>query len=213
MSTFRGMLRYGSYEHGSTGLRVGTGMACSEMTLDAGLALELFLKELRPRALRLAWMELRESAAADDVVQDAMIRLVQSYSQRPPEEWTPLFYRILRNRITDWRRRRRVESIVSFFAGVGDDDEDAAVVDYPDPGPTPEAQMEGQQTGKRIQWALGQLPQRQREAFLLREWEGLSVAETAAAMSVTDGSVKTHHFRALSRLRELLREDGPVEDA
>ena len=191
---------------------VATVVACSEMTFGASAALEMFLEELRPRAVRVAWMEARDSTVADDLVQDAMMRLVQKYSHKPEEEWTPLFYRILRNRITDWRRHRRVESIVSFFTAIGDGDEEGSGPDYPDERPTPEAEVLGQELGVRIQWALGQLPTRQREAFLLREWEGLSVTETAAAMAVSEGSVKTHHFRALSRLRALLDDDAPMRD-
>lgn len=187
-------------------------MASTGMNFSASATLELFLEELRPRALRVAWMEVRETALADDLVQDAMLRLVQSYRHRPPAEWTPLFYRILRNRITDWRRHCRVESIISYFTPSNDGDEEASAPDYADTRPTPEAQLQGQELGARIDWALRQLPTRQREVFLLREWEGMSVAEAAVAMGVSEGSVKTHHFRALSRLRALLGDDGAGDE-
>lgn len=171
-------------------------------------SLDTFLKDVRRRALRMAALEIRDPVAAADLVQDAMLRLTQRYAERPSEEWVPLFYRILRNRITDWRRRRQLERIFEFVSwSRNDDDEPDSDVDYADPTPGPESQALGSELGRRIATALAQLPGRQREAFMLREWEGLSVAESALAMGVSEGSVKTHHFRAISQLRALLHED------
>lgn len=182
----------------------------AQTIVDQEAGLGAFLASMRPRALRVAWLEVRDPTLAADLVQDAMMRLVQRYGQRPQEEWIPLFYRILRNRIIDWRRRRRVEGIVDFF-GIGDEDSDQSA-HYADPRAGPERLFADQELGQRIGAAVAALPTRQREAFLLREWEGLSVAEAGRAMGVSDGSVKTHHFRALARLRELLGEENPKED-
>ncbi|MHB8415227.1 MAG: RNA polymerase sigma factor [Acidiferrobacteraceae bacterium] len=177
------------------------------MALNDELALSAFLDGVRARATRIVCLQVRDTATASDLVQDAMLQLTQRYACRPVDEWMPLFYRILRNRICDWRRRRRVESIIELLS-FGDGDDEPAF-DRADSAPGPEAQVLNTQLAGRISAAVGQLPARQRESFLLRVHEGLSVAETAEVMGVSEGSVKTHHFRALSRLRELLREDDP----
>lgn len=177
-------------------------------TPSAHPALDTFLKDVRRRALRMTALEIRDPVAAADLVQDAMLRLAQRYAGRPPEEWVALFYRILRNRITDWRRRRRIERLLGFVSLSRDDDDTTEPeTDYADPAPGPETQTAGSELGQRIAAALAYLPGRQREAFMLREWEGLSVAESALAMGVSEGSVKTHHFRAISRLRAVLQDD------
>jgi RNA polymerase sigma-70 factor (ECF subfamily) len=119
-----------------------------------------------------------------------------------------LFYRILENRIRDLQRRRAVRSrVLAFLPWSGEEDDDSDPVERaPDPAPGPAAQVEGGQIGVALQQAVSQLPARQREAFLLRSLEGLDVAETAAAMGCSEGSVKTHYSRAVHSLREQLGE-------
>jgi RNA polymerase sigma-70 factor (ECF subfamily) len=178
-----------------------------EETLDQGHELEAFLRDVEKRAFRIAAMMIRDADEALDIVQDAMIRLTMRYRDRPSAEWRPLFYRILKNRIRDWHRRRAVRNrVLSFFGGHDEDDADpmAAV-----PGPSednPLKRLEADESLAALSKALEQLPARQREAFMLRTFEGLDVAETAQAMECSEGSVKTHHSRAVNRLRELLGE-------
>ena len=178
-----------------------------EETLDHGHELEAFLREVERRALRIATIMIRDADEALDIVQDAMIRLTVRYGSRPREEWRPLFYRILKNRIRDWHRRRAVRNrVMSFFGGHDEDETDpmAAI-----PGPSednPLERLEADESLAALSKALEQLPARQREAFVLRTFEGLDVAATALAMECSEGSVKTHHSRAVSRLRELLGE-------
>jgi RNA polymerase sigma-70 factor (ECF subfamily) len=178
-----------------------------EETLDQGHELEAFLRDVEKRALRIAAIMIRDADEALDIVQDAMIRLTVRYRSRPREEWRPLFYRILKNRIRDWHRRRAVRNrVLSFFGGQDEDETDplAAV-----PGPSEDNPLERLQADESLAAlgkALEELPARQREAFMLRTFEGLDVAETALAMECSEGSVKTHHSRAVHRLRELLGE-------
>ncbi len=174
-------------------------------------ALDRFCATVRPRATRMALIELRDAALAGDVVQDSLLKLVSNYSERPDSEWAPLFYSILRNRITDMHRRRKVERLFEFFFS-SDDDEDQppAWESIADAALGPEQEVANAQLAGRIADAISNLSARQREAFLLREMEGLSIADTATAMKVSEGSVKTHHLRALTRLRELLEADRPV---
>ena len=175
-----------------------------ELTQDGARALESFLAEVERKGFRMAQIALRHEADALDVVQDAMMQLAHRYSTRPPEEWRPLFYRILENRIRDVQRRRMVRQRVMSFMPWRADDEDEApdpIEQAADQGPTPAAQIESDQMMQALEQALTELPARQRQAFLLRNVEGLDVADTAAAMKCSQGSVKTHYFRALQALR------------
>jgi len=178
-----------------------------EDTVDRVRALDRFLAGVERRALRIARMALRDPAEAEDAVQDAMIRLVRHYGRRPEGEWRPLFYRILGNRITDLQRRHRVRrAVFAFWSGGGEarapDPLEAAI----DPRGRPDEAIEGEELLARIATALASLSRRQREAFLLRNFEGLDIAQSAVAMGCSEGSVKTHYFRAMQALEEALPE-------
>jgi RNA polymerase sigma-70 factor, ECF subfamily len=181
-----------------------------EGTLDSGAAIEVFLREVESRAYRIAVLHIRDRDEALDIVQDAMIRLVRRYSGRPSAEWRPLFYRILQNRIRDVQRRRNVRSrVLSFFGGTATEDERDPLLAAPGPrSDNPLEQVVANDAMEALERALEKLPARQREAFMLRNFEGLDVLQTAAAMSCTEGSVKTHYSRAVHKLREMLKEHG-----
>jgi len=180
-----------------------------ETTQDYARALEAFLTDVERRAFRIAQLALSHEADALDVVQDAMLQLSTRYATRPAEEWKPLFYRILQNRIRDVQRRRSVRNRVMAMMPWRQEEDDAdldPIATAVDEGPTPPTQLEGDEIMQALEQALKELPGRQREAFLLRNFEGLDVAETAAAMKCSQGSVKTHYFRALQSLRAKLGE-------
>lgn len=146
---------------------------------------------------------------AFDVVQDAMLAFVKRYATRPAAEWGVLFYRTLQSRITDWHRRATVRNRFRGWLGGSNqepDDEDP-IATVPDTAtPDPAEQMLRRDLGEAIENALRTLPLRQQQAFLLRAWEGLDVAETAFAMGCSEGSVKTHYSRAVHTLRNHLKE-------
>lgn len=177
-------------------------------TLQRERELNLFFAEVEKRALRIAEISIRDRDEALDLVQEAMIQLARKYADRLSEEWTPLFYRILQNRVRDWHRRQAVRSrVMVWFGRSGRDDEYDAVAAAPDPGGrTPDEQLESRQAMQCLELAVGRLPARQREAFMLRTFEGLDVAGTAVAMGCSEGSVKTHYSRAVHTLRESLGE-------
>ena len=180
-----------------------------ETTQDGARALETFLVSVERKGFRIAQIALRHEADALDVVQDAMLQLSARYASRPPEEWRPLFYRILENRIRDVQRRRSVRGrVMSFLPWRGEDAEDEIdpIAQAADKAPSPETQLELDQSMGALEQALAALPNRQRQAFLLRNFEGLDVAQTAAAMNCSQGSVKTHYFRAIQTLRSKLGE-------
>lgn len=168
--------------------------------------LERFLADVERKAYRMAQIGLRNEQDALDAVQDAMLQLVRSYATRPADEWRPLFYRILENRIRDLQRRSTVRSRVMTWLpwSAGDDAPDDPVAAAPDPAPGPVAQLQGQELMAALEVALAALPARQRQAFMLRSFDGLDVAATARAMGCGEGSVKTHHFRAVQALRARL---------
>lgn len=170
--------------------------------------LDAFLAQVERRAWRMAELALGDREEALDAVQDAMMRLVRSYRHKPAEEWTPLFWGILRRRITDLQRRRKVRSIVvGWFGGGRDGDGDELPAwDPADPGPGPLHVLQDGEAYAAMGEAVRKLPQRQREAFMLRVLEGLDVADTAAAMGCSQGSVKTHLSRALHTLRAQLED-------
>ena len=188
-------------------LCIEPGLAVEEKTVSPSAELDGFLRQVEASAFRIALVSLRDRDEALDVVQDAMLRLATSYADRPPEEWRPLFYRILQNRIRDWGRRRKVSRrILSFFGGQDGEDDDP-IVAMPGPrGDDPAQAVADQDAMAALERALRELSGKQREAFMLRTFECLDVAETAIAMGVSDGSVKTHYSRAVARLRELLGE-------
>ena len=182
--------------------------AAREMAVDRERALERFLAGVEKRAFRIAKLVLRDHDDALDVVQDSMISLARNYAGHPEGQWRPLFYRILRNRITDYQRRRRVrQGVIAWWPGSARDDGQPDPVEAaPDPSGTPDQQLEGEQLLERIGQVLAGLSARQREAFMLRNFEGLDVAQTAIAMDCSEGSVKTHYFRAMQVLQEQLGE-------
>jgi len=174
--------------------------------------LNRFLADVERRALRIAEISVRDRDDALDLVQDAMIKLCRSYGERPSNEWTPLFYRILQNGVRDWHRRQAVRNriMVWFGRGASGDDEYDVVAAAPDPiGRSPDEELQNSEAMVSLEAAVHALPARQREAFMLRTFEGLNVAGTAIAMGCSQGSVKTHYSRAIHSLRETLGEHGP----
>ena len=160
-----------------------------------------FFAGVRGRAFRFAEIGLRSRDDALDAVQDAMTRML-GYRDRPPQEWTALFWTILRSRIIDIQRRR------TFRLGwmTSADDREAEGPEWADAAPDPSRAHDGREAWSRLAEALGQLPRRQREAFTLRVLEELDVATTAKIMGCGEGSVKTHLSRARGALQKQLEE-------
>jgi RNA polymerase sigma-70 factor (ECF subfamily) len=179
-----------------------------------------FLAQVERRAFKQTAYAVRDDHAALDIVQDAMMKLAEKYATRPVSEFPMLFQRILQNTMRDYWRRQKVRNIwttlLSSFSVIGDDGEES------DPLETigsangdilnePSAQLEQRQTMALIEDALSKLPSRQREAFVMRYWEDMDVAETAAAMGCSQGSVKTHCSRAVRSMATTLEKHGLAE--
>lgn len=178
--------------------------------------LSRFLAEVERRAYKQAVFAVRDDDAALDIVQDAMIKLTESYGDRPANELPMLFTRILQNTIHDHFRRAKVRSTWTtlFSAFTPDDDPDAdpleaiEALSTQDGVRSAESEFDRAQVIAAIESELAALPPRQREAFLLRYWEEMDVAETAAAMGCSEGSVKTHCSRATHALARALQARG-----
>jgi RNA polymerase sigma-70 factor (ECF subfamily) len=176
-----------------------------DQELMTSRALEQFLSSVEKRAFKIAQLGLRNDDDALDAVQDAMMKLVQSYASRRAEEWPPLFYRILTNGIRDMQRRRTVRGRIMAWLPVRVDEDDAdPIAEAPSPDAGPARRLELDEAIGALETAIAELPRRQQQAFLLRNFEGLDVSETASAMGCSEGSVKTHYFRALETLRARL---------
>ncbi|WP_295006705.1 RNA polymerase sigma factor [uncultured Dechloromonas sp.] len=187
-----------------------------ETTLASPQQLSCFLESIERRAFKQAMFAVHDEEAALDIVQDAMLKLAEKYGDRPDEEFPMLFQRILQNTIRDYYRRSKVRSmwttLLSAFSSDDDDDHDpleTLAADEDDAGPkTPESKLLQAQTLNLIEDEIKKLPARQREAFLMRYWEDMDVAETAAAMGCSEGSVKTHCSRATHTLATALSAKG-----
>ena len=177
-----------------------------------------FLAGVERRAYKQALFGVRDEEAALDIVQDAMLRLAQSYGDRAAQELAPLFQRILQNAIRDWYRRQKVRSmwttlLSSLTPGRDEDSDQDPLETLQEAGDSnresgPQENLERAQVLEIIEQELSRLPARQREAFLMRYWEELDVAETAKAMGCSEGSVKTHCSRATHALAAALRSRG-----
>lgn len=172
-----------------------------------------FLRQVEKKAFRQTAFAVRDEHAALDIVQDAMLKLAEKYHGKPVAEYPMLFQRILQNTMRDYWRRQKVRAIwTSLFSSFGSqEDEDydpLETIEVEQPGAEPAGQLEQAQTMAMIEKALTKLPARQREAFVLRYWEELDVAETAEAMGCSEGSVKTHCSRAVSALSQSLMQMG-----
>ncbi|MCM5679778.1 RNA polymerase sigma factor [Schlegelella sp. S2-27] len=176
-----------------------------------------FLKSVDKRAFKRVLYAVRDADAALDIVQDAMIRLAEKYGDRPTAELPLLFQRILSNATTDWFRRQKVrDAVVQSFSSFESSDPDGdfdllETLESLDASAGTESASDSVsrlQLLRTIEIEVEKLPPRQREAFLMRYWEELDVAETAAVMGCSEGSVKTHCSRAVHALARALRAKG-----
>lgn len=176
-----------------------------------------FLKNTEKRAFKRTLYHVRDEEAALDIMQDSMIKLATHYGDKPSAELPLLFQRILSNTTLDWFRRRKTRN--ALFSNMSDFGADSDSEDFDlleafnsgsetEFGESAEDQTRRKQIFLQIESAIQDLPARQREAFLLRYWEEMDVAETAAAMGCTEGSVKTHCSRAVHALSRSLKAKG-----
>jgi len=176
-----------------------------------------FLKSVEKRAFKRSIYHVRDEEAALDIVQDSMMKLAEHYGDKPPAELPMLFQRILSNCTLDWFRRQKTRNALfsnlsDFESSAGDGDFDLletfSFAEGSQQAESAEDVTRRAQTLRQIEMQILELPARQREAFLMRYWEDMDVAETAAAMGCSEGSVKTHCSRAVQALSKALKAKG-----
>ena len=179
--------------------------------------LSQFLGSVERRAYKHAVFAVRNEHDALDIVQDAMVKLAEKYGSKPAGELPLLFQRILQNTIRDFCRRRKVRMAwTTLFSSLQpkDGEEEFDPLDVLEDSEnqsapaTPDESLQQKQVIALIEHELSNLPARQREAFLLRYWEGLDTADAAKAMNCAEGSVKTHCSRATHTLAVALEAKG-----
>ena len=184
----------------------------SAQTSTSEQRLRFFMQDVTGRALVMMENATQgHNGIAMDLVQEAFISLHKSYADKSTEEWYPLFYTILNNKLQDWRRKeaRRAQPF-SLFKKVSLDDDDVEQLDIVDEQALNPAEFLDQAvTVEEIQAAIAGLPVRQQQAFMLRAWEGFDTQTTAQIMNCTEGSVKTHYHRAIQALRNSLAHMNP----
>jgi RNA polymerase sigma-70 factor, ECF subfamily len=200
------------YELQATDFFGGLRLGGRTTILDRNQALDRFLAGIERRAFRMAQIATGDADEAMDLVQDAMLKLVQRYGARDEAEWGPLFHTILQSRIHDWYRRTQVRNRWRAWFSQREDDtrQNDPLESVADTSSLPsDEQLAQKRAMAALDEALRTLPLRQQQAFILRAWQGLDVAQTAAAMGCSEGSVKTHYFRAVHALRQLLGAHWP----
>ncbi len=168
--------------------------------------LDDFLARFESEAYKLSYVMTQSRDDALEVVQDSMLKLVHKYSHKAADEWRLLFFRILQNRLRDFQRRKQFRQLFHLQADKTQQQEDE-IEQFKDLNAvSPENKLHSEDALQHIQRAIGKLPLRQQQVFLLRAWQDFSTRETAFTLSISEGSVKTHYKRAIDQLRSQLGE-------
>ncbi|MCF8998903.1 RNA polymerase sigma factor [Acinetobacter nectaris] len=169
--------------------------------------LKFFMHDVTGRALvMMETATQNQQGIAMDLVQEAFIALHRAYPNKTLDEWYPLFYTILNNKLQDWRRKeKRHTNLFSFFRkGPSEDEIDEEINIADEQQLEPSLQLVQTATIEEIRSAIQDLPTRQQQAFMLRAWEEFDTQTTAQIMQCTEGSVKTHYHRAIQSLKQKL---------
>lgn len=184
----------------------------STLKSTAEQRLKFFMQEVTGRALVMMDSATQgQQGIAMDLVQEAFISLHKAYKEKSTEEWYPLFYTILNNKLHDWRRKelRRAQPFSLFKKNPLADADDELLDIIDEATPNPIELLDAEVTADEIQAAIAALPVRQQQAFMLRAWEGFDTHTTASIMQCSEGSVKTHYHRAIQGLKQALAHLNP----
>lgn len=198
-----------------TGYSPGTAL---EKDMQNNQALDRFFAEHEDKAFYVAYAALWDRESALDAVQESMLKLVEYYRNKPADDWPALFRTVLNSKINDIRRKRLLEqgkhrlvSLTGLFRNRREKDDEDIEFELPSGERTdgitgPETGYVASELRNHIDSALQALSERQRQVFILREWRGMSISETAITLGCSENSIKQHHFRAMRELRKQLAE-------
>ncbi len=162
--------------------------------------LAVFLREQQKQAYAIALVSVQQESDALDVIQEAMMAFVKSYSHKPQDSWRPLFYRILQNKINDHHRRQK-SWLRNFFSH---QDKDDLVAEQASEAPDPLSVLDTLEQGNEMISVIKNLPRKQQQVIMYRHWQQMTVNETAEVMQISTGSVKTHLFRATQKIKSMI---------
>ncbi len=181
--------------------REGLDKQAAEMTTQSlNNQLDAFLRTQQNQAYTIALMSVRQESDAMDVIQETMMSFVNAYKHKPQNNWKPLFYRILQNKINDHHRKQK-SWLRHFFSSK---DSEALTAQHASQQPSPLSVIKTQETGHEMIALIKKLPEKQQQVVLYRHWQQMTVEETASIMQISAGSVKTHLFRATKKLKQAL---------
>ncbi len=172
---------------------------------DLNQKLDVFFRDCQKQAYSIAYISIKNKSDSLDVIQNTMIAFVKYYKSKPDDQWRPLFYKVLQNKIND--HFRSTKRWFNLFAPTNEDDFEEPMMDPQTiNNESPTKSLENEEISSNVSQAISVLPERQRQAVIYRLWQGFSVKETADIMKVSQGSIKTHLSRALSNLKGQLGE-------
>jgi RNA polymerase sigma-70 factor, ECF subfamily len=193
------MLMYASYQ------------SDAQMMEDTTEVFDRFFRENQRRAFAMIRLSVTTDADALDIIQQAMERLYVNYKLKSANELKPLFYRILNNALMDFHRKRKAASKLFFWRNYELEEESYSEDVFAEDISTPEDIVSAQQTANKVIKAIRKLSVKQKQCYMLRVWESMSVKETASIMECSEGTVKTHYFRACQLLQQALLDEKPME--
>lgn len=172
---------------------------------DLNHKLDEFLRGCQKQAYGIAYLSTKHKSDSLDVIQNTMIAFVKYYHSKPEDQWRPLFYKVLQNKIND--HFRSTKRWFNIFTNPKDEDSEESLFNRQESQiESPTQYFESDEIKENVSKAISELPERQRQAVIYRLWQGFSVKETAHIMKVSQGSIKTHLSRALSNLKGQLGE-------
>jgi RNA polymerase sigma factor (sigma-70 family) len=164
--------------------------------------------ELEQTRLRnFIWRQVADRADAEDILQDVFYEFVRAYRlAKPIEQAGAWLFRVARNRIIDFFRRRKPEMLPNQPMAMSEDGEELTLEGLlPSPDGGPEAAYARNVLLEELDAALDELPQEQRDVFVAHELEGRSFKELAAETGLSLNTLLSRKHRAVIHLRERLQ--------
>lgn len=168
-------------------------------------AFEILVAEHSPRILSLAWRLAGNREEAEDIAQEAFLRLHRNLAGfRGESSIATWLHRTVTRLAIDYLRRQKIRQRIFFFRR---NSEDADPLDFvPSSTPSPDERFFAGEIGRHLEMAMQRLSAQQRVVFSLRHFEEMPLREIAELLELEQGTVKSHLHRAVSILRKELKD-------